>query len=225
MSGDSRIFPVGDSALGVEFGAEIDPAINRCVHALAHALALEPLAGVVELIPTYRSLLIRYDPLILDYNELEAWAQGGLAHAESLPLPPPRRVEAPTMYGGDFGPDLESVAEQSQLSPDQVVQLHSQVEYTVYMMGFTPGFPYLGKVDPAIAAPRLATPRPRVRAGSVGIAGLQTGIYPIDSPGGWRIIGYTPLKLFDVQRTPPFLVAPGDTVRFTPVSTIEEIRD
>lgn len=209
--------PLGDSALVVEFGQEIDPAINRRVHTLANLLALEPLDGVVESVPTYRSLLVRYDPLRLDYDRVAGWARSKASRADSLPAIQPRRIEAPVVYGGDFGPDLQFVAEHNHLSADEVIRIHSSAEYSVYMMGFTPGFPYLGKLDPAIAAPRLETPRTRVRAGSVGIAGLQTGIYPVDSPGGWRIIGWTPLALFDPSREPPFLFAPGDRVRFVPV--------
>ena len=216
-----RLLPVGDSGLVVEFGDEIDPAINGRVHALAHLLTLEPLTGVVELIPTYRSLLIRYDPLALTYGDIAEWARGKSARADSMPPIPTRWVEVPTIYGGDFGPDLEFVAQHNHLSTVDVIRIHSGTEYTVYMMGFTPGYPYMGKINPAIAVPRLETPRTRVRAGSVGIAGLQTGIYPIESPGGWRIIGFTPLTLFNPSRAPPFLFAPGDTVRFVPTTKDE----
>jgi len=212
----TRFFPVGDSALVVEFGDEIDPAINRRVHALTRLLSLDPLDGVAECAPTYRSLLVRYDPLALDYRAVAEWAQSKLSRAESLRPEGVRRIEVPTVYGGTSSPDLEFVAQHNGLSPQEVIRIHSGAEYTVYMMGFTPGYPYMGKLDPAIAAPRLETPRTRVPAGSVGIAGLQTGIYPIDSPGGWRIIGFTPLALFDPNREPPFLFAPGDAVRFVP---------
>ena len=216
-----RLLPVGDSALVVEFGDEIDPAINRRVHALAHLLTLEQLTGVVELIPAYRSLLIRYNPLALTYDDIAEWARGKSVRAVSMPPTRTRWVEVPTAYGGDFGPDLEFVAQHNHLLTEDVIRIHSGTEYTVYMMGFTPGYPYMGKINPAIAVPRLETPRTRVRAGSVGIAGLQTGIYPIESPGGWRIIGFTPLTLFNPSREPPFLFAPGDTVRFVPTTQDE----
>src|SRR5574341_862216 len=160
------------------------------------------------------SLLIRYDPLVLDYNVVLRWVRTRLAQAQAAESIQTRRVEVPTIYGGEHGPDLEWVAQQCNVSQDEVIRIHSRTEYTVYMMGFTPGYPYLGTVDSAIAVPRLESPRTLVRAGSVGIAGPQTGIYPIDSPGGWRIIGWTPLVLFDPAREQPFLFQPGDTVRF-----------
>lgn len=152
----TRFFPVGDSALVVEFGDEIDPAINRRVHALTRLLSLDPLDGVAECAPTYRSLLVRYDPLALDYRAVAEWAQSKLSRAESLRPEGVRRIEVPTVYGGERGPDLEFVAQHNGLSPQEVIRIHSGAEYTVYMMGFTPGYPYMGKLDPAIAAPRNA---------------------------------------------------------------------
>lgn len=217
MSVDTpQLKPAGDSAVVVEFGDEIDPAINHRVHALARVLASGPLDGLIETVPTYRSLLIRYDPLVLDYNVVLRWVRTRLAQAQAAESFQTRRVEVPTIYGGERGPDLEWVAQQCNVSQDEVIRIHSRTEYTVYMMGFTPGYPYLGTVDSAIAVPRLESPRTLVRAGSVGIAGPQTGIYPIDSPGGWRIIGWTPLVLFDPAREQPFLFQPGDAVRFVP---------
>ncbi|HLF01267.1 MAG TPA: 5-oxoprolinase subunit PxpB, partial [Anaerolineales bacterium] len=184
----------------------------------AHALAAEPHSGLRELIPTYRSLLVRYDALTTDYIDVAAWVERRTAHTNTAPPNQTRVVEVPTVYGGEHGPDLEWVAGHCGLSSEEVAQLHSRAEYTVYMMGFTPGYPYMGKLPPALEVPRLETPRARVRAGSVGIAGLQTGIYPLDSPGGWRIIGHTPLVLFDPNRASPFLFRPGDTVRFVPTT-------
>ncbi len=134
---------------------------------------------------------------------------------------PPRRVEIPVCYGGEYGPDLAFVAQHNHLGEAEVIRIHSAREYPVYLMGFTPGFPYLGGMDPAIAAPRLNTPRSRIPGGSVGIAGEQTGIYPVDSPGGWRIIGRTDLRLFDITSEPPFLLAPGDVVSFMPVHDLK----
>ena len=210
-------WPAGDAALGVEFGQTIDPAINRQVPALARLLDHAPLPGVIETVPTYRSLLIHYNPLRLSYQEVLAWAQSKVAQAESLPPVQPRRLEVPTVYGGEFGPDLDFVAEFHHLSPAEVIRLHSGADYMVYMMGFMPGFPYLGGLPIELETPRLDTPRTLVRAGSVGLAGNQTGVYPLASPGGWRLIGYTPLRLFNAEKDPPTLLNPGDQVRFVPI--------
>lgn len=178
----------------------------------------EPLPGGAELVPGYASLLVYYDCLQVDYAQVETWVIQRLAALEFLGEKPARRVEIPVQYGGDHGPDLQAVAQAHGLTPEDVIRIHSQRDYLVYMMGFTPGFPYLGEMDPQLATPRLSTPRSRVPAGSVGIAGEQTGIYPVDSPGGWRIIGWTAQRLFDPDRQPPFLLAPGDVVRFVPAA-------
>jgi KipI family sensor histidine kinase inhibitor len=217
VSNYPRFLPAGDTALVVEFGSEIDPLVNQQVHRLAALLAAEPLAGVIEFVPTYRSLLIHYDPLHLTYSQVINWVDSQLPGLESTLAAGTRLVEVPTVYGGEHGPDLESAARTLGLSIDDVIQLHSAVEYRVYMMGFTPGYPYMGKLDARLQLPRLETPRTLVPAGSVAIAGLQTGIYPLSSPGGWHIIGHTRLILFDPNREAPFLFAPGDRVRFVPV--------
>jgi inhibitor of KinA len=216
-----RYLPAGDAALVVEFGDRIDEAINRRVHLLAHVLAQDPVPGLGEAVPTYRSLLVHYDPLQLGYGDVARLVRDRLGRMEDLRLPQPRLVEVPTLYGGEFGPDIAFVARHNGISVAEVIRIHSGVDYPVYMLGFTPGFPYLGGVAAAIAAPRLETPRSRVPAGSVGIAGRQTGIYPIESPGGWRIIGRTPLALFDPYRDPPALLAAGDRVRFLSISEAE----
>jgi len=212
-----RLLPAGDSALLIEFGDEIDPAINAQVHALARTLSEHPLPGLGEPVPTYRSVLLHYDPLQLSFTEVTALAGEALARMKTRPRPEPRVVEIPVCYGGEFGPDLEFVARHNDLSPEEVIRLHSTTLYPVYMLGFSPGFAYLGGVPKAIATPRLSTPRTEVPAGSVGIAGEQTGIYPIATPGGWQLIGRTPLRLFDPQRDPPALLRPGDRVRFIPI--------
>ncbi len=211
-----RLQPLGDTALLVELGAGISNELNRQVHALASRLMSDPLPGVVEIVPAYATALIHYDPLILDFTDVEAWAKSALTSLETA-APTPRRVEIPTRYGGAGGPDLEFVANHAGLPPAEVIRRHSSVDYTVHMMGFQPGFPYLGGLDPAIAIPRLSVPRTRIPAGSVGIAGHQTGIYPLESPGGWRLIGRTAMRLFDPAADPPCLLAPGDIVRFVPV--------
>jgi inhibitor of KinA len=207
---------LGDSALLVKFGDEIDPDLNRRVQALAALLGSAPLDGVGESLPAYASLLVHYDPLRLDYAEVAEWVSGFLDQAEAAATRPAGRIEVPVRYGGESGPDLEAVAAFHKISPAEVVRLHSSRTYTVYMMGFTPGFPYLGALDPRLVTPRLETPRTLVPAGTVAIAGQQSGIYPLASPGGWQLIGWTPLQLFDLSSEQPFLFAPGDEVRFVP---------
>ncbi|HID61798.1 MAG TPA: 5-oxoprolinase subunit PxpB [Anaerolineae bacterium] len=216
--GKPRFLLAGDSALVVEFSNEISEQVNRGVHALACALEKNPLPGLGEAVPTYRSLLIHYDPLRLSCEEVRAFVSDVLQKGEEVLEHESRVVEIPVVYGGEFGPDIEFVAEYNSLSVEEVVRIHSAATYLVYMLGFSPGFAYLGGMSEAIATPRLETPRTLVPAGSVGIAGQQTGIYPIATPGGWRLIGRTPLKLFDPKSDPPTLLKAGDTVRFTPIS-------
>jgi inhibitor of KinA len=218
MQRTARYLPVGDKAVLVEFGSEISPDINRQVHAFDRAVAYLGLPGVEECVPTYRSLLVYYDPATVSYErvvlalkDLEArvGAFGDTSRGQ--------RVEVPVTYGGEYGPDLEYVARYHHLSESDVIRLHTSRDYHVYMIGFVAGFPYLGEVPDEIATPRLSTPRLRVPAGSVGIAETQTGIYPCEAPGGWQIIGRTPLRLFDVEQSPPAAMRPGDTVKFTPI--------
>jgi KipI family sensor histidine kinase inhibitor len=209
-----KIVPLGDSALLVQLGDEIDITINQHVHALAALIKSSALHGVIETVPAYSTLLVHYDPLILKRIEIQKWLRGKLAQIEKADLRRPRQIEVPVRYGGEYGVDLEFVADYHHLQVEDVIRIHSSQTYSVYMMGFTPGFPYMGKLDDAIITPRLETPRTRVPAGTVAIAGSQTGIYPIDSPGGWRLIGHTPLQLFDPASESPFLFSPGDEVRF-----------
>ena len=204
----------GDAAILVSFGTTIELELNRRVHALARLVAAAGLAGLGEGVPGYTTLLVHYDPLLLDGEQALAALHQLAGQAAALSLPEPRQVEVPVHYGGEHGPDLESVARHTRLSPQEVVRIHAGGIYPVYFIGFTPGFPYLGGLDRRLATPRLETPRPLVPAGSVGIAGQQTGIYSVDSPGGWRLIGWTPLKLFDPLADPPAMLAPGDVVRF-----------
>jgi KipI family sensor histidine kinase inhibitor len=209
--------PAGDTALLVELGEGIDETVNRAVHRLAVALGRQALAGVLDVIPTYRSLLVCYDPLCLPLDALQEAIARLVDTLADIDLPPPRTVDIPTCYGGAYGPDLAFVGQHNHLSPDEVVAIHTGTSCTVYMMGFSPGFVYLGGMSPRIATPRLSTPRTSIPAGSVGIAGGQTGIYPVQSPGGWQLIGRTPVTLFDAGRTPPTLVEPGDVIRFVPI--------
>lgn len=216
-----RFLLAGDAALVVEFGDEISPVINRRVHDLAYALERNPLPGLGEAVPSYRSILVHYDPVQLSCNQVKAFVSEMLQQGEEAPPLEPRLVDIPTAYGGEFGPDIEFVAEHNGLCPEDVIQLHTSTMYTVYMLGFAPGFTYLGELPAAIATPRLATPRTSVPAGSVGIAGFQTGIYAIATPGGWQLIGRTPVTLFDPLRSPPTVLRPGDQVRFVSILTEE----
>jgi KipI family sensor histidine kinase inhibitor len=213
-----RLLPAGDSALLIEFGDEVDLGLNARVHSLARVLNAQSMVGLGEAVPTYRSLLLHYDAACLAYDEVIVLAQDALAKAETPWQTSPRVVEVPTCYGGDYGPDLEYVARRSGLSQGDVIARHSTVLYPIYMLGFSPGFPYMGGLAADIATPRRTSPRIRVPAGSVGIAGSQTGIYPIATPGGWQLVGRTPLRLFDPERDPPTLLQPGDRVRFVPIN-------
>jgi inhibitor of KinA len=219
-----KLLYAGDAAVAIELGDTIDPAVNRRVHDLRQLIEQRHVAGIIETVPTYRSLLVYYNPLATTRSALERELRDLAAAGTSVGRSPARLVEVPTAYGGEFGPDLGFVAEHAGLPVEDVIRIHSATDYLVYMMGFTAGFPYLGGMSPTLATPRLATPRARIPAGSVGIAHEQTGIYPADSPGGWRIIGRTPLRIFDAARTPPVIIEAGDYVRFVPVAA-EEYRD
>jgi inhibitor of KinA len=208
------IRPASDSSLLVSFGREISAEAHQRVVSLSRGLA--GIRGILNYHPAYSSVLVDFDPRLLGHADLEALlrnlaATGGAADAAQ------RTVTIPVRYGGEYGPDLGDVARHTRLPPARVVELHSSVEYLVYFLGFSPGFPYLGGLPAELATPRLAAPRKLVPGGSVAIGGSQTGIYPVDSPGGWRIIGRTPLRLFDAQASPPALLAIGDRVRFTPI--------
>ena len=215
---DLRFLSAGDAAVVAELGDGIDPGINRRVHDLAHAVEAHRLAGVVDLVPTYRSLLVDYDPLRTTLGLLERQIADLAAHLQEQPRRPRRVLEVPTVYGGQYGPDLAFVAEHAGLAADEVIRIHSEADYLIYMMGFTAGFPYLGGMSAKIATPRLQTPRTRIPAGSVGIAQQQTGIYPAEGPGGWQLIGRTPLRLFDPRRDPPVAVEAGEYIRFVAIT-------
>jgi len=210
--------PLGDSALLVQLGNEIHPALNAHIHAL-NALLQNSIPGILETVPAYSTLLIHYDPLTLTFGQVSHWVRDKMTQLDDSFHRTPRRLEVPTRYGGASGPDLETVAVSKGISPADVICIHSEREYTIFMMGFTPGFPYLGTLDERLIMPRIESPRTLVKAGSVAIAASQTGIYPLDSPGGWHIIGWTPLKLFDPTGETPFLFSPGDVVKFIPIET------
>ena len=211
-----RFLPCGDQAVTVEWGSTIDEHINRQVHAFARKVEALSHPAITEVVPTYRSATVHYRPEVLSYEELKqlllSLTQGGPEEAEELPV-----VEIPVCYGGEYGPDLLEVAQHCSLTPEEVIARHTAPTYRIYMLGFTPGFPYLGGMDPSIAAPRRKEPRIHIPAGSVGIAGEQTGVYPIVSPGGWQLIGRTPLRLFDPQREQPILLSAGAGIRFVPI--------
>lgn len=211
--------PLGDSALLIELGDEINAALNQRVHALNALLQTHIINGILETVPAYCTLLIHYDPLQLTFAEVKHWAQDKMNQLDDSIHRKPRQIEIPVRYGGASAPDLETVAVSKNISAADVIRIHSEREYMVYMMGFTPGFPYMGILDERLVMPRLETPRTLVKAGTVAIAGSQTGIYPLDSPGGWHLIGWTPLKLFDPTLDSPFLFMPGDVVKFTPLES------
>lgn len=214
-----RVVPFGEAALLVEWAERPDLAVNARVHALAKALWLAPPPGVQAVIPGYVSLLVEFDPLATDLVGLERLLVGALDARAPLPAREGARLRTiPTVYGGEYGPDLEAVAAQLHLSPGEVVAHHAGTEVTVYMLGFSPGYPYMGDLPIVLRLPRRKTPRERVAPGSVAIAGDQTSIYTRPTPGGWHILGRTPLVLFDVARQPPAYLAPGDRVRHVPIS-------
>ena len=191
---------------------------NENVRKLLRLLALEPVAGVRNLHPAYCSLLIKFDALRMRHDELEAILRQYLERLDEVKLPEPRHVEIPVCYGGEFGPDLAEVCAMHGMTPAQAIELHASAEYRVYFLGFVPGFAYLGELPKDLVTARLATPRKRVPAGSVGIAGNQTGVYPFATPGGWRLLGRTPIKMFRADRDGLSLLSIGDGVRFTPIS-------
>ena len=221
---DLRFVPAGDKAFVIELGDGISPEINRSVHNLLLSIEKQGIPGILDMVPTYRSILINYDPLTLPPNELEERVRELTQDLDETPPAASRVVELPTSYGGEHGSDLGYVAEHNGLTEEEVIALHSGTDYLVYMMGFTPGFTYLGGMSEKIATPRLQTPRTAIPAGSVGIAERQTGVYPIESPGGWQLIGRTPVRLFDPSKQPPVIAEPGDYIRFVPVSPKEYLR-
>lgn len=208
----------GDSALNVEFKQEISPEISGLVHSCARMFEEHPIEGVIECIPTICSLMVCYNPQIISYEALCACLQTRLKDITGTAQETRRIVEIPVCYGGEFGPDIDFVAEHAQLSVPDVIRIHAGVDYLIDMLGFMPGFAYLGGLDKRLHTPRLQSPRTCIEAGSVGIGGAQTGIYPLPSPGGWRLIGKSPVCLYDPFRDHPILYAAGDYLRFIPIS-------
>ncbi|GAB7387937.1 5-oxoprolinase subunit B [Bacillaceae bacterium] len=232
--------PLGDSAIIVKFGEQIDRDTHRRVKTLADFLEKHPFPGLVEYVPAFTTVAVFYDPIEVrrrwkeigeagcslenprsPYEIVRSVLQRILSGLEETKGDTPRTIEIPVCYGGDFGPDLEFVAAHNHLRPEEVIEIHAGGEYLVHMIGFMPGFPYLGGLSERISAPRRPTPRLSIPAGSVGIAGRQTGVYPMESPGGWQLIGRTPLPLFRPDENPPSLLQTGDIVRFKPISREE----
>lgn len=211
-----QIIPYGDSAIFIIIDSEINAASNLKIQHIDKWLQQNMPTGFSEIIPAYSSLVITYDPLQIKLDEALSLIKSLVKNCPHGSIEIGRLLEVPVVYGGEFGEDLASLANFLGLSEEEVIHLHSQVEYSVAMMGFTPGFVYLSGLDERLHMPRKSTPRTLVPAGSVGIAGGQTGIYSIDSPGGWQLIGRTTLVLFDPGREKPFLFEPGDRVRFIP---------
>ena len=216
------ISPVGDCAISIDFGQAIDPKINRQIRQVIEQIKLLQLDGIIELVPTYCALLVQYDAMVYTYSDICGTLNPILQ--ESVTDSGNERVtivEIPTIYGGEYGPDLGFVASHNHISEAEVVSIQSGTDYLVYMLGFIPGFTYLGGMDPRIATPRLSSPRTLIPAGSVGIAGEQTGTYPSDSPGGWQIIGRTPLTMYDMSKKQAALLRAGDYVRYVPIDENE----
>jgi inhibitor of KinA len=228
--------PLGDSAIIVKLGETVDPETHRKVSVFSDYLAAHPFAGMVEYIPAFTSVTVVYDPVQIflsehqdlrgeafryPFDSVETLLKQMLEGIQEGTAAEPRIVDIPVCYGGEFGVDLEHVAQMNGLTADEVIEIHAGGQYLVYMLGFAPGFPYLGGMDKRIAAPRKETPRLAIPAGTVGIAGEQTGVYPIETPGGWQLIGRTPLSLFLPDKQPPTLLEAGNVIRFYPISRKE----
>ena len=211
----------GDSALNLEFATVITPETSTMIRIAAQSLTEDPIEGIVELVPTFCSLMVCYDPLVVSFDELSARLASKLHGLTAESAHVKKVVQIPVCYGGEFGPDIQTVADHAGLSIAEVIELHSSRDYLIDMLGFLPGFAYLGGLDERLHTPRLSVPRTRIEAGSVGIGGAQTGVYPLPSPGGWQIIGRTPIRPYDPDRENPILYAAGEYLRFVPIEPDE----
>ena len=217
-----RFLNAGDSAMIVELGNEISPLINSKIKKITAFLDSLNKDGIVDLLPTYRSIIIYFNPLKISKGEMEKLIIGNCdVNYDTLEDAEQDIVEIPVIYGGEYGPDLDNIANTNSLTPEEVVDIHTSGEYLVYMLGFTAGFPYLGGMSKKIATPRLKEPRLKIPGGSVGIAGEQTGVYPLESPGGWQLLGRTPLELFNPNKENPCLLNVGEYIKFVPVDEKE----
>ena len=212
---------MGDRSVLIEFGDEISPLINRQMRKFYVALMENPTEGLIEIVPAYRSLLIIYEPLKLDLVVIKNLIEDLHKKIEGINIPEPKTLEIPVVYGGAYGPDMEWVAQYHNTCVEEIIELHTGTTYQVYMIGFMPGFPYMGELPEGLATPRRETPRTVIPQGSVAIAQRQTGIYPVESPGGWQILGRTPLKLFNSLQSPPTLLEMGDVVKFISIGEKE----
>jgi inhibitor of KinA len=220
MNGIS-LLPASDQSVLVSLGHGISPEVYGRVRRFCSLLEAARHEAVFNFHPAYASVLVAFDPRMASLDEMGSFLEGLISETGNAALPESRLVEIPVCYGGEFGRDLEAVAEHTKLGPEEVIHIHSSAEYFVYFLGFAPGFAYLGGLPESIATPRLPTPRKKVPVGSVGIGGNQTGVYPLATPGGWRLIGRTPMPLFSPKSTPPVLLEMGDRVRFVPMAPEE----
>lgn len=217
-SGFPRFATLSDRALTVHLGNQIDTPTFQAIRSLSRRLDAQPSPGMIEFVPAFTTVALYYDPLRTSETALTSYISNLVATTDATIDPQPRVVEIPVCYGGEFGSDLEFVSKHAKLTPQEVIEIHAAADYLVHMIAFAPGFPYLGGMSPKIAAPRRSSPRLKIPAGSIGIAGDQTGIYPLETPGGWQLIGRTPLALFRPQQDPPTLLQAGDIVRFRAIT-------
>ncbi len=224
MYNKAKYLICGDSALNMEFGNEISEEVNKKIRAMNTFIENKKIYGITETVPTYRSLMIHYNPLIIGHDNLVNILMEAEGSLDNIELSLPDIIEIPVLYGGQVGCDIKNVAKYNNISVEEVIRIHTSAEYLIYMLGFTPGFPYLGGMDKRIATPRLSSPRTKIPTGSVGIAGEQTGIYPLQSPGGWQLIGSTPLDLFNPESEHPFLLKAGNYIVFKSIDEEEYIR-
>lgn len=224
----AKISQISETAALVEFGMKISEDINKKVRTFCTYLDEKPFYGMVEYVPAFTSVSVIYNPLDMKsespYEVVKAILDNIISKLDFSSADEEHIVKIPVCYGGEFGQDIEEVAEINNITVDEVIKIHSEGKYLVYMIGFAPGFPYLGGMSEKIAAPRRESPRTTIPAGSVGIAGMQTGVYPIETPGGWQLIGKTPLKLFDLKRNSKSLLKAGDIVKFYPISYEEYVQ-
>ena len=216
-----QILIEGDSSVLIVFGDTISTEINQRITSTVQLIRAQRIEGIVDMIPAFVSLLINYNPLVISFDTLKKRLEK-LLQVETKASETVKRVfEIPVCYGGEYGPDLKNIADHAGLSEEEVVKIHTSCDYLIYMLGFLPGFCYLGGLDERIHTPRLATPRLKIPAGSVGIGGSQTGIYHMDSPGGWQLMGKTPVKTYDPERKTPILVQAGEYIRFVRIDEAE----